>query len=167
MMGVQSNLASQIALLEQVQQQSAQSAATAAVRARRQGAAADRRLQAWGQWTVQAQRGDAAFIRSLAGELTGLGVGGSTNPNASGMPDSVYDTDRAVQQLTDRQRDVVELEYMRPDMLREQRAGRLGLAVPTYKRHLVTAKQKIFQLLYAPSGAACGRVRQRACEKSR
>ncbi|MCV6590782.1 MAG: sigma-70 region 4 domain-containing protein, partial [Marinobacterium sp.] len=135
-------------------------------RTRRQTRAADERLRAWGEWTARAIRGEGGYIRSLAGDLTGLGCGGSTNPDANGMPDGIFDTDRAVQQLTDRQRDAVEMEYLHSDLLQEQRARRLGVAVKAYEKLLSRARLKIFQALYVPSGGACSRLLNRRCEKS-
>jgi len=161
-MGVlEAKIADQIRLLDQVNQAAAQSKRTAAERSRRQSRAADERLQAWGEWTARAVRGEGGYIRSLAGELTGVSGGGGANPDATGMPDGIYDTDRAVQRLTDRQRDAVELEYMHPDLLQRQKADRMNISLDTYKEHLKAARKKIFQLLYAPSGAACGRLLQR------
>ncbi len=166
-MGIQDmSVANQIQQLEAVQAATAlQEKKTAAARQRRMVLAANRRLAKWAEWTDRAERGDTAFISSMTGAITGCGEGGSGG-DVSGMPDDIYDTDRAVRGLAEKLQAVVRMEYFYTDLLQYQRAERLGVGRATYENRLREARQNVFYSLYAPGGKACGKVAGRVCVKT-
>jgi len=150
------SLQEQIKRLEALELEGKRHENTVRMRRRRQMLAANRRLQIWAEWSVGARRGDTAYISSPASAMAGLGVlSQGTRGQVSGMPDDIYDTDRAVALLSNEQRQVLEMEYFSHSLLQRQRAEKLNISLRCYEDRLRKARQQVYCYLYAPGSNSC------------
>ncbi|MGB0468556.1 MAG: hypothetical protein ACPGF7_13640 [Pontibacterium sp.] len=113
----------------------------------------DRRLVAWGEWMLSNSEryGQAAGVSMLGALIDGGGmIVRCTNPNAGSMPDVIFDTDKAVNQLDVGLQQVVRLQYMEPALTGVEKADRCGCVPRHFRRRLGRAHQEILFLLKAP-----------------
>lgn len=113
----------------------------------------DVRLQRWAEWVERERMGGGNTQRNvIASLMDGKGViARGTAPDAGSMPDAIYDTDRAVQQLPAELKQVVIEHYRHMDAPESVRVARCQCSRRTYYRRLARAHQSIMMLLKAPA----------------
>ena len=116
----------------------------------------DRRLTVWGEWLLNEKCsvvGEVGWGGSMLGAL--IDGGGElircTAKDPGGMPDDVYDTNKAVEALSDKLKQVVQVQYLDLTSSAEQKAEQCGCARRTYFDRLAKAHQEILFRLKAPS----------------
>lgn len=131
----------------------------------------DVRLQRWAEWVERERMGGGNTQRNvIAALMDGKGVITRGTAPDGGMPDAIYDTDRAVRQLPADQLQVVTEHYRHADAPEPKRLARCGCSRRTYYRRLARAHQSIMMLVRAPARrVVTGGVRAQmmACAKSR
>lgn len=112
----------------------------------------DERLNQWADWKAGAGRCAAGGGCNPIATLMASGgvMARSTNPDAGGMPDDVYDTDQAVNKLAEPLQTVVLIHYLNTDLIPRQKFERVGVSKPTYYRRLSAAHRDI-QFLLKPN----------------
>ncbi|SEQ48783.1 hypothetical protein SAMN03080615_01649 [Amphritea atlantica] len=111
----------------------------------------DRRLVAWGEWHLGQRDGAGGGCSSMLAALI-QNQGELIRCTAKGvdMPDFVYDTDRAVNQIDGESRAVIVEQYIEVCKTVEERARAVGCGRHTFRRRLIHAQNLVLCYLKAP-----------------
>ena len=103
----------------------------------------DRWLEDWSEFVLAGDASASGYGSStLAAVMDGMGeVVRSTVKGVSGLPDLIFDVDRAVNQLKPELKAVVFEHYVNRSALAEQRLRACGCSSKTYYRRLARAHQ--------------------------
>lgn len=113
----------------------------------------DNRLTNWAEWIEREKRGAFAQGRSIIATLIdSKGVISRSSGQSSGMPDVIYDTDRAVRHVEQKcplLGMVIREHYQNTSSSAEQKQTACGCSNGTYYRRLAQAHHAILMLLSA------------------